>query len=63
MDRFDLQKIIFKTPAQNIGAIRAKEKLGIQCVGEEVIGFDIIKDGTIGKVFELTRQQAFEKWR
>ncbi|MNS64575.1 hypothetical protein D3C72_977090 [compost metagenome] len=62
MERFKLQKIIFKTPEQNIGAIKVKEKLGIRCIGEEVIGFDIIKYGTIGKVFELTRDEAIQKW-
>jgi RimJ/RimL family protein N-acetyltransferase len=58
MERFNLQKIIFKTPVQNVGAIKVKEKLGIRCIGEEVIGFDIIREGTIGKVFELTREEA-----
>ncbi len=61
IERFNLQKILFKTPIQNIGAIKVKEKLGIRCIGEEVIGFDIIKDGTLGKVFELTREEAFTK--
>lgn len=59
MERFDLQKIHFKTPLQNIGAIRVKEKLGIRCVGEETLNFDIIKEGTLGKIFELTRQECF----
>lgn len=62
IERFNLQKIIFKTPEQNIGAIKVKEKLGIRCIGEEIIGFDIIKDGTIGRVFELTRDEAMQKW-
>lgn len=54
IERFNLQRILFKTPVQNIGAIRVKEKLGIRRIGEEVIGFGIIKDGTLAKVFETT---------
>jgi RimJ/RimL family protein N-acetyltransferase len=54
--RFDLKRILFKTPVQNRGAIRVKEKLGIPCVGEEVVGFGIIRDGTSAKVFELKRE-------
>lgn len=57
MDRFNLKKIVFKTPVQNTGALRVKEKLGIRCIGEEVIGFGIIKDGTVAKVFELRREE------
>lgn len=56
--RFGLKRILFKTPIQNTGAIRVKEKLGIRYIGEEVIGFSIIKDGTIAKVFELTSAEA-----
>jgi RimJ/RimL family protein N-acetyltransferase len=50
--RFSLKKIVFKTPEQNIGAIKVKERLGIPMVGEEIIDFDIIKPGTKAKVFE-----------
>jgi RimJ/RimL family protein N-acetyltransferase len=57
MDRFNLKRILFKTPIQNIAAIRAKEKLGIRCIGEEIIDFGIIKDGTRAKVFEVTRPE------
>ena len=53
MRRFNLKRILFKTPAQNIGAIRVKQKLGIRQIGEEVIGFGIIEDGTLASVFEL----------
>jgi len=31
-ERFDLRRILFKTPVQNMGAIRVKEKLGIPCL-------------------------------
>jgi RimJ/RimL family protein N-acetyltransferase len=54
-ERFDLQRILFKTPIQNVGAIRVKEKLGIPCIGEEIIEFGIYKAGTRSQVFELTR--------
>lgn len=54
IERFGLKRVLFKTPAQNAGAIRVKEKLGIRCIGEEVVGFGIVRDGTLAKVFELT---------
>ncbi|TAJ69308.1 MAG: hypothetical protein EPO42_15640 [Gallionellaceae bacterium] len=57
-ERFNLKQILFKTPAQNIGAIRVKEKLKIRCTGEEIIGFSVIKDGTLAKTFALTRAEA-----
>lgn len=52
-ERFQLKRIIFKTPLQNVGAIRVREKLGIRVIGEEIINFSIIKEGTKAKVFEL----------
>lgn len=58
MERFDLKRILFKTPIQNIAAIRVKEQLGIRCIGEEIVGFGIIRDGTRARVFELTRSEA-----
>jgi hypothetical protein len=58
MHRFDLQRVLFKTPVQNKGALRVKEKLGIRCLGEEVVEFGVIKAGTLAKVFELTREEA-----
>lgn len=57
MERFELKRILFKTPLQNTGSIRVKEKLGIRCIGEETVGFGIIKDGTRTKVFELNREE------
>lgn len=62
LDRFDLKRILFKTPAQNTGAIRVKEKLGIRCTGEEIIDFGVIRAGTLAKVFELTREEAEARW-
>jgi hypothetical protein len=58
VQRFDLKRILFKTPVQNRGALRVKEKLGIRHLGEEVVDFGVIKAGTIAKVFELTREEA-----
>lgn len=59
MKRFNLNRIIFKTPIQNIGPNRVKEKIGIRCIGEETVqGFNIMKDGTRVKVYELTRAEA-----
>jgi hypothetical protein len=58
LQRFDLRRILFKTPVQNVGAIRVKEKLGIRCIGEEVVDFGIIRAGTLAKVFEFTREEA-----
>lgn len=57
MQRFNLERILFRTPVQNLGAIRVKEKLGIHCVGEEIVGFSIIKEGTLAKVFELRNSE------
>jgi RimJ/RimL family protein N-acetyltransferase len=58
LQRFDLKRILFKTPAQNVGAIRVKEKLGIRFIGEELVDFGIIRPGTLAKVYELTREEA-----
>ncbi len=58
MNRFDLKRILFKTPIRNIAAVRVKEDLDIRCIGEEIIDFGIIRDGTRAKVFELTRPEA-----
>jgi RimJ/RimL family protein N-acetyltransferase len=59
MKRFNLQKIIFKTPVQNSGANAVKAKIGIRLIGEEVVqNFNILKDGTRVKVYELTREEA-----
>jgi RimJ/RimL family protein N-acetyltransferase len=53
-ERFGFKKIIFKTPVNNLGALRVKEKLGISVLGEEVLnGFGLIKDGTRVRIFEL----------
>lgn len=57
MERFELKKLVYKTPVQNTGAIRVKERLGIRCLGEETIGFGVIKDGTLAKVFEMTNSE------
>jgi RimJ/RimL family protein N-acetyltransferase len=54
-ERFALKTIVFKIPVQNVGAIRVKEKLGIRCVGEEIIGQRVIRPGTRARVFELAR--------
>lgn len=62
IERFSLQRIIFKTPVQNIGAIRMKEKLGIREVGVESVDFGIIKKDTMSRVFELTRAEVLNKW-
>ena len=59
--RFDLQKILYKTPMQNIGAIRVKQKLGIRELGEESVDFGIVKSGTLARVFELTREELKKK--
>ena len=58
LQRFDLKRILFKTPAQNVGAIRVKEKLGIRFIGEEVVDLGVIRSGTLAKVYELTREEA-----
>ena len=57
LDRFDLRRMWFKTPAQNLGAIRVKEKLGIRRVGEERVDFGVIRAGTRAVCFEWTREE------
>ena len=56
--RFNLKRILFKTPVQNTGSIRVKEKLGIRLIGEELIDYNIIRAGTPAKVFELLKAEA-----
>jgi len=58
LDRFDLERIVFKTPVQNAGAIRVKEKLGYRYLGEERVDFGILRPGTLAKIYELTRDEA-----
>lgn len=58
LQRFALKRILFKTPAQNVGAIRVKEKLGIRFIGEELVDFGVIRPGTLARVYELTREEA-----
>jgi RimJ/RimL family protein N-acetyltransferase len=58
LQRFDLKRILFKTPVQNVGALRVKEKLGIRCIGEELVDFGVIRAGTLARVYELTREEA-----
>lgn len=60
MDRFELKRILFKTPVVNTGALKVKEKLGIPKIGEEDIGFGIVKAGTRAHVYELTREKLNE---
>ncbi len=57
MDRFELKKIVFKTPIQNIAAIRIKEKLGIPFLGEELADSPISVPGTRVKIYALERAQ------
>lgn len=58
MERFHLKRILFKTPIQNVAAIRVKEQLGVRCLGEEIVNFGIIQHGTRTKVFELNKTEA-----
>jgi RimJ/RimL family protein N-acetyltransferase len=58
LNRFGLKRILFKTPIQNKGSIRVKEKLGIRYLHEERVSFGIVKDATLAKVFELTRDEC-----
>lgn len=60
MERFQLQRIIFKTPVTNRGAIRVKEKLGIRAIGEDVASSSLLRDGTPLRVFELRRDELSE---
>jgi hypothetical protein len=55
MDRFGLNELIFKTPSLNTGANRIKQKLGIECIGEEPISYSFMLPGLTAKVYRLTR--------
>jgi RimJ/RimL family protein N-acetyltransferase len=55
MDRFELNELTFKTPAQNEAANRIKEKLGIACCGEEPISYPFMLSGLTAKVYRLSR--------
>lgn len=58
VNRFQLKKILFRTPAHNLGPNRLKEKLGIRCIGEEVFSnYGILKDGTRARIWEITREE------
>lgn len=61
MERFNLERIIFKTPKQNIAAIKVKEKLGFRYAGEEVVSFGIIKDNTAVKVYEVEKSEVEQR--
>lgn len=57
MERFRLFKILFKTPIQNVAALRVKEKLGIRCIGSEELSGGFTLEGTRVKVFELCQEE------
>lgn len=57
-ERFQLQKIVFKTPVANQAAIRIKEKLKIPCVGKEVLKDEIYLENIEAKVFELKKDEV-----
>lgn len=62
IERFNLKRMLFKTPIKNSAAIRVKEKLGIRQIGEEVINFSVIRENTLSKVFELTYEEILKRW-
>lgn len=57
MERFQLERVLFKTPRQNTASLRVKEKLGVREIGEETIGFGVVREGTVARVFELRRDE------
>lgn len=62
VDRFNLKRVVYKTPKQNIASIRVKEKLGIRFLGEEVVSHGLVKEGTVAKVYEATREEIEEMY-
>lgn len=54
-ERFNLKKIIFKTPVKNIAAIRIKEKLNIKKVGEGVLEGSVYIVNTLVNIYQLDR--------
>ena len=53
LERFNLKKIIFKTPIKNIAATRIKEKLNIKKVGEGVLDGSVYFEDTYVNIFEI----------
>lgn len=52
-----LEKIVFKTPAQNTGALKVKERLGLKQVGQEISQYGLLQTGTVLCVYEITPLQ------
>ncbi|MBI4405985.1 MAG: GNAT family N-acetyltransferase [Deltaproteobacteria bacterium] len=56
-DRFNLMKVIFKTPAQNVGPNRIKEKMGLKSLRQEKTDYPLHPDGMIVNIYEIYREQ------
>lgn len=56
-DRFNLKKILFKTPAHNIGPNKVKQKMGIQFLRQEKTDYPLHPDGMLVNVYEISRDQ------
>jgi RimJ/RimL family protein N-acetyltransferase len=56
-ERFALKEIVFKTPQANAAAIRIKTKLGIACVGQEVLNYPFMFPNIVANVYRLSRHQ------
>jgi hypothetical protein len=56
MDRFSLKELLFKTPSLNPGANRIKQKLGIECTGEESISYPFMLPNLTARVYRLSRE-------
>lgn len=58
MERFNLKKIIFKTPVLNIGALKVKEKLGLKSLGLTKLELPFFDKPVDANIFEWTREEC-----
>lgn len=56
-DRFQLQKIVFKTPVDNLGANLLKKKLGMKPIEKIKLCEGPVKDGTVANVYVLFSEE------
>lgn len=57
LTEYGYQEVIFKTPEQNIAAMKIKEKIGLAPIGEEVIDWPQLVQPLPVKVFRVTRSE------
>ena len=61
IETFNLQRVLFGTPNQNIGAMRIKEKLQIREIDLQLKVPSLLRDGISCRYFELTAEELSKK--